>query len=114
MVSPKMLFVLFVVVVSVFSVVLNAAAAEKVVRFGSISPAEDDIVVNLEARARVTDSRVIISFPESGLSARRNVDFSRSGRVSVHIGLPDSDESYVRIVFSSDQGRRVKYRPLQQ
>ena len=115
MVSLRLLFISALLVLAV--VAASASAAEKVVRIGSISSIQDAdtiVVVNLKSQQKLTDSKVTVVIPEFGLRARSNVDFSKSGKQAVHMVIPDAllSDQYVRIVFSSDQGRRVKYRQL--
>ena len=52
--------------------------------------------------------------PDLGVSARKNVDFSRERKSAVSVLLPSADrqEEFVKVVFSSDDGRRIRYVPL--
>ncbi len=115
MVSLRLLFISALLVLAV--VAASASAAEKIVRIGSIYSVQDAdtvVVVNLKSEQKLTDTKVTVAIPELGLRARSNVDFTKSGKQAVHLVIPDASLSgqYVRIVFSSDQGRRVKYRQL--
>lgn len=120
MVSFKFLFIVAILVFSVVAAsIISAASAEKVVRIDRISTLSDSgdtiVVVGLKSQEKVTDSRVTVSIPELGLRARRNVEFDKNSRQNVNVVIPDSgslDNQYVRIVFNSDQGRRVVYRQV--
>ena len=118
MVSKKLFFVSFVLLVALSMSVIDAAAADKVVRLGKVSADEGAsdtmVLVNLELKSKISDTRVFVSIPDSGFSARKNVDFSKTNKKAVHLLLPPvgGTENYVKIEFNSDQGRRIRYRPL--
>ncbi|MBI2145677.1 hypothetical protein HYU18_05165 [Candidatus Woesearchaeota archaeon] len=96
----------------------GAASAEKVGKVSRVSAIGDKseamVVLNLEAGTGLTDARISVSIPELGLQKRQNVDLSSRNRASVHVLLPlaSLEEPYVRIVFTSDEGRRIVHRSL--
>ena len=115
--SLKLLFVLTMLVMAVVAASANVAAVEKVVKIDRISAVQGTdamVIVNLKSQKKLTDGKVTVSIPELGLRARRNVDFTKSNKHAVELVIPDSElgDQYVRVVFNSDQGRRVKYRQV--
>ncbi len=123
MVSLKTFFVFIVIIAAVFSSAISAAAAElgpnnKFVQISQISayPLDSDVVVSvsLKAAGKLSDSRLTVSIPEFNIRAGHRVGFSRGTRQTVHMELPvpEGFDPYVRIAFNSDQGRRIKYRPI--
>ncbi len=123
MVSLKISVVLLLVLVAVFSSAISAAAAEvspsnKVVQIGHISayPIGSDVMVSVSLKAdrKLSDARLTVSMPELGIMAGHRVDFSKDRKQTVHIEMPFPSEfdPYMRIAFNSDQGRRIKYRPV--
>ena len=117
MASLKLLFISFVLIIAVVSASVNVAAAEKAVKVNRVSAVQNSealVIVSLESQRKNTDSKVTVSVPELGTRVRRNVDFSKTNRKSVHIGfaLPKMLDPYVRVVFNSDQGRRIMHRPV--
>ncbi len=114
MVSFRLLLISAVLVLAVVAASANSAASERVVKMDGISWVQDSdtlVVVNLKSQQKITDGKVTVAIPELGLRARHNVDFSRSSRQTVHLIVPDGSlsDQYVRVVFTSDHGRRVKY-----
>lgn len=123
MVSLKMFIVALLVLVAVFSSAISAAAGEvssndKVVQISHISayPLDSDVLVSVSLKAdkRLSDARLTVSMPELGIMAGHRVDFSKDSKQTVHIKMPIPSEfdPYMRIAFNSDQGRRIKYRPV--
>lgn len=123
MVSLRLLFISVVLLIAIISASLsaslNVAAAdnEKVVKITKVSAVKNSealVLVSLDSQKKSTDSKVTVSIPELGLRARRNVDFSKTNKESVHFEftLPAALDPYVRIIFNSDEGRRLKHRPL--
>lgn len=117
MASFKILFIAVILIVAVISTSMSVAAAEKVAKVNRISALKNSgavVVVSLEAQQKLTDSKLTASVPELGLKASHNVDFSKSKKKTIHleIPLPQMFDPYVKVFFSSDEGRRVKYRPL--
>lgn len=118
--SAVLLFVLCIIVLSA----VGAAAADdakpnaKVVQISKVSAYQfgSDVLVsvNLNAGSKLTDARLAISVPELSTRSVNRVDFSRSKKQTVHleVPVPGSFDPYLRIVFSSDEGRRVKYLPV--
>ena len=116
MVSLKLLFISFVLLIAVISVSVNAAATEKVVKLTKVSAVKNSeafVIVSLDSQKKNTDSKVTVTVPETGARVRRNVDFSKTNKKSVNFEFPFPKvlDPYVRIVFNSDQGRRIKHRP---
>ena len=115
MVSFRFLFVSVVMVMAVLAASVNVLAVEKVVKIDSISAVQGTdtvVVVNLKSGKKLTDSKLTVSIPELGLrAASHTVDFSKSNKQTVDLVIPDSalEDQYVRVVFSSDQGHRVRY-----
>ncbi|MBI2549598.1 hypothetical protein HYV83_00265 [Candidatus Woesearchaeota archaeon] len=117
MASLRLFFISVVLLVAVVSAALDVAAVEKVVKISKVSAVKNSealVIVSLESKADNADSKVTVSIPELGLRERRNVDFSKTNKKSVHFELsfPDVFDPFVKVVFNSDDGRRVKYRPL--
>ena len=123
MVSLRLLFISVVLLIAVVSTAANVAAAEKVVKISKVSAVKNSealVIVSLDSQnsqnsqRKNTGSKVTVSVPEVGLRASRNVDFAKTNKKTVHLEIPSPDmfDPYVRIVFSSDGGRRVKHRPL--
>ena len=118
MVSLRLLFISALLVLAVVAASASMASAEKVVLIKSISSANEDdavvVVVNLKSQHKVTDGKVTVAIPELGSRARSNVDFSKNSEKAVHLLLQDNlpADQYARVVFSSDHGRRVKYRQV--
>ena len=117
MASLRLFFISVVLLVAVISASLNVAAVEKVVKITKVSAVQNSealVVVSLESQKKNADSKVTVSVPELGVMERRNVDFSKTNKKSVHFefALPKLLDPYVRVVFSSDHGRRVKHRPV--
>ncbi|MBI3037307.1 hypothetical protein HYY73_06200 [Candidatus Woesearchaeota archaeon] len=117
MTSFRLFFISAVLLLAIISVSANAAAAEKVVKISKVSAVKNSealVIVSLESNADNADSKVTVSIPELGLRERRNVDFSKTNKKSVNFELsfPDVFDPFVRVVFNSDDGRRVKHRPL--
>ena len=117
MASLKFLLIFVVLMIAVISASANVAAAEKVVKITKVSAVQNSealVVVSLDSQRKNTDSKVTVTVPETGVRERRNVDFSKTNKKSAHFvfSLPNALDQYVRVVFSSDQGRRVKHRPL--
>ena len=115
--SLKLLFVLTMLVIAVVAASANVAAVEKVVKIDRIFAVQDYntvVAVGLKLQKKVTDGKVTVSVPELGLRARRNVDFEKSGKQTAHIVIPVQSllDQYVRVVFNSDHGHRVKYRQV--
>ena len=115
--SLRLLFVLITVVIAVVAASANVVGVEKVVKIDRISAVQDSntvVVVGLKLQQKITDGKVTISVPELGLRARRNVDFEKSGKQTAHIVIPVQSllDQYVRVVFNSDNGHRVKYRQV--
>lgn len=115
--SFKLLFILAILILAVATASVNVAAVEKVLKIDSISSVQDSdtlIVVSLKSEQKITDGKVTVSVPELGLRARRNVDFRKSNKQTAHLVIPDPSllDQYARVVFSSDEGRRVKYRQI--
>ena len=114
MVSFRFLCISVLLVMAILAASVNVLAVEKVVKIDSISAVQGTdtvVVVNLKSGKKLTDSKITVSIPELGLRARHNVDFSKSNKQTVNVVIPDSglDDQYVRVVFNSDQGRRVRY-----
>ncbi|MBI2143955.1 hypothetical protein HYU17_02275 [Candidatus Woesearchaeota archaeon] len=123
MVSSRMLRLLLVSAVFfvlVISSAANVAAAEKPMNVRRITAVKDSgqadafVFVSLESKKSLADSRIVVSIPEAGIRAGRKVDFSKSGKKTVHleIPVPDMFDPYVRVVLSSEQGRRIRHRPV--
>ncbi|MBI2140959.1 hypothetical protein HYU16_00895 [Candidatus Woesearchaeota archaeon] len=117
MASFRLFFISVVLLVAIISVSANAAAAEKAVKITKVSAVQNSealVTVSLDSQRKNTDSKVTVSVPELGLRASRNVDFARANKKTVHLEIPSPGmfDPFVRIVFSSDGGRRVKHRPL--
>ena len=116
MVSSRLLFVSAVLIVAVVAASLSAAA-EKIVSIDRISVVQDSdtvVIVGLDSNEKITDGKVTVSVPELGLRARHNVDFVKSDKQTVTVVIPGNlpDDQYVRVVFSSDQGHRIRYFPV--
>ena len=112
--SLKLLFVLAMLVVAVVAASANVVGVEKVVKIDRISAVQDSntvVAVGLKLQQKITDGKVTVSVPELGLRARHNVDFEKSDKQTVHIVIPVQSllDQYVRVVFNSDRGHRVKY-----
>ena len=123
MVSLKILLVSLVVLAAVFSSAIAAAAAEvrpndKVVQISHVLSYQFDpdflVSVSLNANRKLTDARVVISVPELGIRAGHRVDFSKNKKQTVHIEVPIPAEfdPYMQIAFNSQEGRRIKFRPV--
>lgn len=117
MASFRVLFIAAILIVAVISASMNVAAAEKVAKVNRVSALKNSgaiVVVSLEAQQKLTDSKLTVAVPELGLQAKHNVDFSKSKKKTIHLelSLPHMLDPYVKVVFSSDEGKRVKYRPL--
>ena len=122
MVSTRLLFVSVVFLVLALFLSTSAAAekitkSDKVVRIGSIFTIKNSgliAVVNLEANQKLANSKLTISVPELGLRSRHNVDFSKKQKQVKYLEIqyPSGFDPYINIVFNSDEGRRVKYRPI--
>ena len=117
MASLRLFFISVVLLIAVLSTAMNVVASEKVVKISKVSAVKNSealVIVSLESKAENTDSKVTVSVPELGLRERRNVDFSKTNKKSVHFEftLADIFDPFVRVVFNSDDGRRVKHRPL--
>lgn len=123
MVSLKMSFLFMVVLAAIFSSAVSAAAAEagangKVVQISQVSAYPFDstvlVSVSLKAAGKLSDARLTVSIPELNIMAGHRVGFSRDSRQTVRLELPIPEEfdPYMRIAFNSDEGRRVKYRPV--
>lgn len=123
MVALKVFAVALVVFVAV---VLSAAGAvavadvkpnDKVVQISRVSSYQLGsgvvVSVSLKADRKLTDAKVVVSVPELGIRSSNRVDFLRNKKQAVHLEIPFPDEfdPFMRIVFSSDEGRRVKFRP---
>ena len=113
--SFKYLFVSIILIMALIAASINAAAVQKVVKVDRISAVQDDaetvVVVGLKSQQKLTDSKVTVSIPDLGLRVRHNVDFDKSSKQTVNLVLPGQslDDQYIRVVFNSDQGRRVRY-----
>ncbi|MBI2142781.1 hypothetical protein HYU20_00350 [Candidatus Woesearchaeota archaeon] len=117
-------FVVLVVLVAIVSSAMGAAAAadvkptDKVVQLSRVSafPSDSDVLVSVSLKAdrKLTDAKVVVSVPELGIRSGNRVDFSKKKKQAIHIEIPIPDglDPYMRIVFSSDEGRRVKFRPV--
>ncbi|MEK6854001.1 MAG: hypothetical protein AABX60_01580 [Nanoarchaeota archaeon] len=117
MASLKLFFISVVLFIAVISASLNVAAAERAVKITKVSAVQNSealVIVSLDSQKKNTDSKVTVSVPELGLRARHNVDFSKANRKSLHLEIPVPNmlDPYIRVVFNSDQGRRVKHRLL--
>lgn len=122
MVLLKVFLVVLVVLVAVLSSAISAAAAdvkpnEKVVEISRVSAYQLGsgvvVSVSLKAGRKLTDAKIVVSVPELSIRSSNRVDFLRNKKQAVHLEIPVPDEfdPYLRIVFSSDEGRRVKFRP---
>ena len=123
MASMKVFLVALVVILSVFSSAIGASAADakttdKVVQISRVSayPSGSDVLVsvNLKTGRKLTDAKITVSVPELGIRAGNKVDFSKKKKqtVRVQLAVPAEFDPYLRIVFSSDEGRRIKFRPF--
>ncbi len=123
MVSLKIFVVALFVLIALASSAIGASAADakasdKVVQISRVSSyqLDSDVVVSVSMKAdrKLTDAKVVVSVPEFSIRSSNRVDFSKKKKQAVHleIPLPDEFDHYLRIVFSSDEGRRVKFRPL--
>ncbi len=121
--SLKVFLVSLLVLAVVLASAMGAAAADinsngKIVKISRVSayPSDSDVLlsVNLNADRKLTDAKLTVSVPELGIRAAHRVDFSKKKKQTVRVVMPALDEfdPYVRIVFSSDEGKRVKFRPL--
>src|SRR3989338_5479338 len=111
----------FVAVLVAFVVLFSlsaGAAAEKVVKIKRVSQEGGSgaavVSIGLEGLAGITDSRIAVSVHEQGVRRGSRVDFSRDNKKTMRIGIPVSPvmDTYIRVVFSSDEGRRVRHIPL--
>ena len=97
---------------------LKEKVPAKVARLNRISVfAERDstlVTTSFEALRKLSDAKVAVALPEAGVSAKRNVDISGRSKKTVSVLLPFAAEleEFVRVVFHSDEGRRIKYVPL--
>ncbi len=123
MLSLKMFLVSLFVMIAVFSSAISAAAAEvrpndKVVQISHVSAYQLDsdflVSVSLNADRKLTDAKVVVSVPELGIRAGHRVDFSKNKKQTVHIEapIPAEFDPYMQIAFNSEQGRRIKFRPV--
>ncbi len=123
MVSLKVFLVSLFVLIAIVSFAISAAAAgdaktnDKVVQISRVSAYESgsDVVVSVSMKAgrKLTDGKITVSVPELGIRSSNRVGFSKRDKqaASIGISIPAGLDQYMRIVFSSDEGRRVKFRP---
>jgi hypothetical protein len=109
--------VLSIFLLSSIAVTANNVKVVDITRVSTSYDVQDTVVVSLGLKSddKLTDSKVTVSIPELGIRSRSNVDLTTSGKKrSVVLMIPDPEtfDPYVRIVFQSDEGRRVIYRPL--
>lgn len=118
----KKLFVVFVVLMLVFSlssVAVMAKAQHKGLVFNRIVILEDNPVIirvtleKIDTKADFSDGKIVVSIPELGLrsSKRINLEDKRESKsVLLHIPTHVSGEYYIRIVVTTDDVRRIKHR----
>lgn len=122
MVPLKVFLVALVVLVAVASSAISAAAADaktsdRVVQISRVSAFQSgsDVMVSVSMKAgrKLTDGKITVSVPELGIRSSNRVGFSKRDKqaASIGISIPAGLDQYMRIVFSSDEGRRVKFRP---